>query len=298
MYSRIMVPLDGSRFSEAALPWAASLARRTGAALELVMVQEPIPGFAYEGWESAAREHGERYLEETRAKVGSEIIARVSAAFLEGHVIDVLHEKADADDVDLVVMASHGRGTLSRIWLGSVADSFVRRTKRPVLVIRPQAEAPSNGTGDAGFRKILIPLDGTELAEAALRHAVDLGALYGASYALLRVVPFPMEISSHYLPHTIQMNQSLVDDARAAAEGYLDRQAGELRKRGYTVGTEVTVAAQPARAILHEVEQDGHDLVAMATHGRGELGRLFLGSTADKVLRGSHVPVLLHRPES
>lgn len=298
MYEKIMVPLDGSRFAEAALPPAVSLARQTGAEVRLVTVQEPIPGFAYEGWEPAAREHGERYLEEIRERISHQMIEKVTASFLKGHITEVLEKQAEADDVDLVVMASHGRGMMSRLWLGSVADSFVRHTDRPVLVIRPEPEPPDEpgAETETAFRKILIPLDGTELSEDALEHAVELGALYGASYSLLRVVPYPMELTSPYLPHTIQMNRSLVDDAKAAAEQYLEGRAGELRKRGYEVETTVAVAAQPARAILDEAEDGGCDLIAMSTHGRGELGRLILGSTADKVLRGTHVPVLLHRP--
>ena len=298
MYNKIMVPLDGSRFAEAALPFAVSLARQTGAELGLVTVQEPIPGFAYEGWEAAAREHGERYLDEVRQKLEQQMIAKVAAHFLEGHVTEVLEERARADEVDIVVMASHGRGAFSRLWLGSVADAFVRHTDRPVLVIRPEADPPSGPPADVSFRKILVPLDGTELSQSALAHAVALGALYGASYVLVRVVPFPMEITSPYLPHTVQMNQALVEEAKDAAAAYLEARAADLRKRGYGVETAVVVAAQPGRAILGEAEAAGCDLVAMSTHGRSELGRLILGSTADKVLRGTHTPVLLHRPVS
>lgn len=298
MYHRIMVPLDGSRFAEAALPTAVSLSRQTGAQIHLVTVQEPIPGFAYEGWEAASREHGERYLEEVRARLAEDVVADVTSALLEGHVTEVLEKRAESVDIDIVVMASHGRGALSRLWLGSVADTFVRHTSRPVLVIRPDPDASEQAEGETAFGRILIPLDGSELSETALDHAVELGALYGAVYHLVRVVPFPIDMSSPYLPHTVQMNRSVVEEARKAADLYLEKRAASLRERGYEVDAEVVTASQAGRGILSRIEEVECDLVAMSTHGRTGLGRLILGSAADKVLRGSHVPVLLYRPRS
>ncbi len=300
MYRQILVPLDGSRFAESALPLALDVSRRTGAALHLATVQEPIPSFAYEEWEAAAADWSEDYLENVTERIGSGAGGTVTTALRTGPVVDRLREEVEEVDADLVVMATHGRGALSRAWLGSVADAFSRCCHRPVLLVRPEDDAEPAAeevSAEAAPRKMLVPLDGTELSEAALDHAVELGALFGCSYHLLRIVPYPMDIASPYLPHTVQMNQGLVEDAKQAASEYLEAQAGRLSARDLAVEWSVLVDAQPGHGILREAEERACDFIAMTTHGRSGLTRAILGSTSDKVLRGTHVPVLLYRPD-
>lgn len=296
MYRKILVPLDGSRFAESALHLALSLSRRTGADIHLTTVQEPVPSFAYDEWESAAAEWSQQYLAQASERIADRAGGEVTVALLSGPVAELLEEEASAIEADLVVMATHGRGLLSRAWLGSVADSFLHLTSRPVLIVRPEEGEAPDTEADRSFGKILVPLDGTELSECMLEHAVAFGRLFEASYHLVRVVPFPMDIASPYLPHTVQLNQGLVDEAKVSAAEYLERHAERLRAEGRSVDCRVLVDAQPGHGILKEMERAECDLIAMATHGRTGLSRAILGSAADKVLRGTHVPVLLYRP--
>ena len=141
-----------------------------------------------------------------------------------------------------------------------------------------------------------MPLDGSELSESALAHATELGELFGSAYHLTRVVAYPLDIASPYLPATVQLNQNILAEAKATAAEYLEGHADRMRRRGLRVTTSVAVDAQAGNGILVEAEAVGCDLIAMATHGRTGVGRLVLGSAADKVLRGTHVPLLLHRP--
>lgn len=297
MYRQIMVPLDGSRFAESVLPIALSLSRRTGASIHVVTVQEPIPSFAYDEWETAAGEWSEAYLksvlERFRTKAGGEMTTRL----LTGHVVESLEAEAEERSVDVVVMATHGRGAFSRAWLGSVADAYLHRTERPVLLVRPEGdEAPA--PEDFAVKRILVPLDGTDISESALDYAIEFGSLFGAEYHLVRVVPYPMQFTSPYLPHTMQMNQQFVTEAKAAADEYLEAQAGRMRERDLSVSFCTVVVPQPGHGILSELDEAGCDFLAMATHGRAGLTRAILGSTTDKVIRGTHVPILLHRPAS
>lgn len=296
MYHRIMVPLDGSRFAESVLPVALAISRRTGAPLHFVMVQEPIPSFAYDEWEDASRDWSEGYLGSVTDRASDRTDTDVTWKLLTGHVAESLESEAEAEDVDLVVMATHGRGMFSRAWLGSVTASFVHHTDRPVLLVRPDDGEAVDLASDWAPSKVLIPLDGSELSESATEHAVELGSLFSAAYHLVRVVPYPMDIASSYLPHTVQMNQGLVEEAKVVAGGYLDSQAAALGARDLQVTTGVLVDAQPGHGILKEAEAQGCDFIAMATHGRSGLTRAILGSASDKVLRGTHVPLLLHRP--
>ena len=297
MYSQIMVPLDGSRFAESALPLALSLSRHTGARLLLLTVQEPIPSFAYDEWENAAEEWTHNYQKNVLERVRDRATGEVTAELGAGHVVEVLEQVAERNAVDLIVMATHGRGMLSRAWLGSVADAFLHHTSRPVLLVRPQETGGQPDlSASVELSRLLIPLDGTELSESVLDHAVEFGSLFDSDYHLVRVVPYPMQFNSPYLPHTMQMNQQFVDEARDAADEYLRDHVQRLRERGLRADHNVVVVAQPGHGILSEAESAGCDFIAMATHARTGLTRALLGSTADKVLRGGHLPLLLYHP--
>jgi len=296
VYRLIVVPLDGSKFAEAALPLALTLSRRTGSALHFVTVLEPIPSYAYEEWESAAREWSEEYLQDLAKRVSGHADGEVTTALLTGHVVEMLDEETKARNGDLVIMATHGRGTLSRVWLGSVADGFLHDSDRPVILVRPEEGEPPPADQEHRFQTVLVPLDGSQLSECALTHAIEFGELFGAAYHLTRVVTYPLDIASPYLPHTVQMNQTIVDDARAGSADYLEGHADRMRTRGMRVTTSVVVDSQAGHGILTETEAVGCDLVAMATHARAGLSRAILGSATDKVLRGTHVPLLLYRP--
>jgi nucleotide-binding universal stress UspA family protein len=296
VYKKILVPLDGSTFAESALPLALALSRKTRASVHLLTVVEPIPAFAYEEWESATKEWSAEYLANVAERVAASAGGKVTTALHSGHVVETLTSEIRATKADVVVMATHGRGTLSRAWLGSVADGFMRQAEIPVIYVRPEEGKTPVVEPRADFETILVPLDGSELSESALAYAAEFGELFGSAYHLTRIVAYPIDVASPYLPHTVQMNQSILTDAKSAASEYLEDHADRLRKRGLRVTTSVTVGTQAGQGILAEAEAVGCDLIAMATHGRRGVGRLMLGSAADKVLRGTHVPLLLHRP--
>ena len=148
---------------------------------------------------------------------------------------------------------------------------------------------------DWAASKVLLPLDGTEMAEGILDHATELGTLFGTTYHLVRVVPYSKSFMSSYPPDLIRMNRDASEKAKEEADAYLQAQVGSLRARGLTVDWAVVEGGQAGHGILAEAERAGCDLIAMATRGRGAIARTLLGSTADKVVRGASVPVLLLR---
>jgi len=296
VYKHILVPLDGSTFAEASLPLALALTRKTGADLHLMSVVEPIPAFAYAEWEPAALDWSTQYLDSVAERVSESAGGTVTTAVHTGRVVETLREQSGALGVDLVVMATHGRGALSRAWLGSVADALMREAEMPVLFVRPtEGEAPPPEPAE-DFTTLFIPLDGSEVSESALEHATEFGELFGSAYHLTRVVAYPLEIASPYLPHTVQMNAEILTEAKAHAADYLEEHADQMRRRGLRVTVSVAVDPQAAHGVLTEAQEVGADLIAMATHGRGGMSRMVMGSAADKVLRGTHLPVLLFRP--
>ena len=299
MFAKILVPLDGSAFAETALAHALTLSRKAGGAVELVSVVEDEGAYPDPEWRRAAVEWSERSLEKAAAEVRERAGGDVSVRVLAGRVWEALVDRAREWGAGLIVMATHGRGALSRAWLGSVADAVVRHTDMPVLLLRPdEGAAPPRADAEVRFGKVLIPLDGSEVSRSAVEPAVALGSLFGARYQLLRVVSVPAESPSPYLPYAVPMNVDLIESVRRGAAESLESAASELRARGVQVDTEVVVDVQPARVILERARDLGCDLIVLATHGRGGLSRVVLGSTADKVVRGAHGPVLVVRPPS
>lgn len=296
IYSQLLVPLDGSRFGESALPLALRLSHLTGARIHLVTVQEILPAAAPAGWQSATQDSARAYLEDVAEGVREVSAGEVTTSFRVGHVVDELLE--EAWDADLVVMATHGWGMISRAWLGSVADAFSRNVPRPVLMMRPETDEGDDALGPAAewsISKMLLPLDGTPLSEAIIDHATELGSLFGASYHLVRVVPLPREFGSSYLPDLIQLNKEHLQESERVSNEYLEDQTQRLRAKGFEVDATVLVGAQPVHGILSEAESSMSDFIAISAHHRAGLTRALLGSTSDKVLRGSPVPVLLYR---
>ena len=296
MYRQIVVPLDGSTFAEAALPLAQGLSRMTGAGLHLVSVVEPTQASGWAERERASKEWN-AYLLGVSKRISRHAGGKVTTAFRIGHVVETLLTEARGREADVVVMATHGRGVLSRAWLGSVTDRFLHQADRPVILIRPEeGEGPPTASAD-GFETLLVPLDGSEFSECALAHATELGELFDSAYHLTRVVSYPLEIAPLPLPHTVHwMNQDILATKKADSAKYLEAHAERMRRRGLRVTTSVPLDPQPGNGILAEAEAVGCDAIAMATHGRTGVSRAILGSAADKVLRGTHVPLLLYRP--
>ncbi|HEV3258268.1 MAG TPA: universal stress protein [Gemmataceae bacterium] len=310
MYRSILVPLDGSEFGEHALPLALGIARRAGATLQVAQVHvalAPMYAEAVLAFDNAPdnvvkqRERG--YLERVVNRLATASSVPVDCALLEGPIAEAVNAQVKLTEVDLAVMTTHGRGPLARFWLGSVADELVRRLPIPLLLVRPQ-ETKVDLSREPTFQHILIPLDGSPLAEQIIEPAAALGSLTGADYTLLRIIkPMVMgpydpadSLPGHLDPSAVEQLQRLYRDEESEAGSYLERVAGRLRDRALKVQTRVVVHDQPAVAILEEVKAHRADLVALATHGRSGLPRLFLGSVADKLVRGTTVPVLLQRP--
>jgi nucleotide-binding universal stress UspA family protein len=302
MFTKILVPLDGSSIAEQAIPVAVSLARAARASLDFLGVHQPLAVQVtnlLEELEHARWHEDNRYItsiaDETRATVD----VPVTEAVLSGEPAAVICKRALDEGANLVVMTSHGRTGFSRAWLGSVADGVVRRAAVPVLMLRIADAAPDREGVTPLLERILVPLDGSRAAEAVLEPARALAEAFGGTLVLLRVVqPVPMGT----VPPMGFAGGTIVEDEEAThvvaleARREVEAIARGLADRGFaSVERHVVVETGVARAILDFANRHRVDLIAMSTHGRGA-SRLVVGSIADKVLRGSALPVLLRRP--
>ena len=303
MMKKLLIPLDRSPLSEQAVGRAAAIARATQAAIDLVLVHEPFGNTLDIGRNGGAvdltEEH--QYLESIAGELRSGASLSVTYAVLKGGASEMICERAKEIEADLIVMTSHARTGIGRLWLGSVADAVVRNASVPVLMLRPVERPMERDAAHHLFKKILVPLDGSLLAAEALGIATELARASEAELTLLRVIA-PVPLMSPY-DVTVPLSYAPVvpDDVatqqvanEAAAE--LDEIARRLRDEQHvSVRSEIVVNGRAAAAIIDHVRAHDIELIAMCTHGRGA-SRLLLGSIADAVLRGSGIPVLLHRP--
>lgn len=297
MYRSIVVPLDGSAFGEQALPFATTIARAAGAAVCLVHVHRERALYVVDAVPIVdevedARERGDEtaYLEGLAQRLSAQADLPISVALLDQPVAHALAAHAADTRADLIVLTSHGRGGMSRFWLGSTADALVRQTTTPLLVVRPGG-ACARASAEPRLEHMLVPLDGSALAEDILDHALALGSLTGARFTLFQAID-PETVVYVSPPAAVRADEEELQVLRAAARAYLDSVAERLRARDVHVQTKVVLDA-PAPGILEFAQSHGVDVIAMSTHGRSSIGRLLLGSVADKVIRGATQTVLV-----
>ena len=309
-YTRIILPLDGSDTSEQAIPHARGLAMQLSLPVTLVCAVEPdspaITQSLYSNrrWiEPAGSRHAE--ASEYLTKASDLLVAegmRVDTAIPHRDPAGGIVEEAGRDPNALIVIASHGRSGLARWWLGSVADKVLHTADNPVFVIRVQGQAFKSPDERPG--RLFVPLDGSELAEMVLPHVSYLASRMGLPVTLLQITPSEEEyyryaaMGSGFAPASVPSAPSvfeLVQMAGQEASAYLEDVKSRLVGQGVeTVDTQVTPGTA-ADVIVDQVSEAEGGLVAMTTHGRSGVGRMMLGSVAERVIRQSGCPVLVVR---
>jgi nucleotide-binding universal stress UspA family protein len=314
MYSRLLVPLDGSERAERALPVAATISRATGATVVLLRVIDlsrdigvwgRVPAHALETMVSDIRVASQAYLGE-RANDSALQGLPVETIVDVGNATECVLDAAESRRVDLIVLCSHGRTGLARWALGSVAEHVARHAAVPVFLLRTASGPAFAGRPpDSEHRlRVLVPLDGSPLAEAALEPAAALvQALSSPSTATLHlatVLP-PFAADPANMPDALTIE---------GAKSYLERTARQVRERhrSMVVTWSIAVELDFASGLIRVAEngQDtedagllgGCDLIAMATHGTTGIQRWALGSITDRVLHATKLPILVvHLPQ-
>lgn len=293
MYQTLLVPLDGSKFSERALPMAVILAKTMQARMVLLhVIGAPVfPGGDTAEVERQAGEEAQAYLAQLARSLLAEDL-QVETVVTYGDAAESLLLEVNSHGVDLVVMCSHGRSGLGRWIFGSVAERVLAHSAVPVLLVRPTGKVVSLGP-ESAQPSLLVPLDGSPLAEAALPHATTLARAFGSSILLLRSVE-PSRLAYHYSLRDLA-HESL-EREKHEAQSYLDSVAERLGTAGISAQTLVLVG-WPSDVISYRRTALEPRLVVMATHGRSGVARLILGSVALEVIRRSPLPILLVRPK-
>jgi nucleotide-binding universal stress UspA family protein len=290
MIKTVLVPLDGSALAERALPYATALARRTGARVVLVraVLAHTLPGADPTDAQIALRKRAEADLSATSEQL------RLAGVEAEPHVYydeaaAAILDAARVRHADLIVMASHSHSDLGRWIHGSVADDVLRHAPVPVLVV---PAAGSSAWPDDRPPRLLVPLDGSAVAEQVLAPARALATTLGCAVTFLQVVEPPAPLAA---PEFLAASGYDISAELAAAESYLEEVAADWRRAGLQAGITTAVGYPPS--LIPTVAHDkAADLIVMATHGRGGVARVVLGSVATAVLQRAGVPVLLAGP--
>jgi nucleotide-binding universal stress UspA family protein len=289
MATTIVVPLDGSALAERALPYAKELARPRGGRLVLVRaaLARTLPGLDPTDAQVSVTALAERELESVADRLRAEGLMADAHVYYDEAARAIL-DAADAQHAAVVVMSTHGRSGPGRFIYGSVADRVLRGTRLPTLLVPATCERPWPTDGPL---HVLVPLDSSEFAEEALAHVIALTGDRDVVLHLLYVVepPTPLLTYGSYVP-VFDPGPEL-----ARARYYLEVVARRFPP-GRLVPMIDTIVGEPVLAICAAARNYRADLIALATHGRGGLARLLLGSVATGVLQRASVPVLLIRP--
>jgi nucleotide-binding universal stress UspA family protein len=293
----ILLPLDGSRIAEQALPVAGAIAHRGGTKVHLASVVPQVPVFLASAEEPApdpglaqdVRDQLTEYLRSTAEALETTHGVEVTYALLDGSPAQALADHARAKRVGLIVMTTHGHSGITRFWLGSVADRLLRWVKMPVLLLRP-----TDGSFQTAFRHTLVALDGLSEGERVLEPAIELGSLGpDAQFTLVQVVEPPVALITRMAMQPAKMRPHWRELQENCARSYLERVAKAMRARGLRVSTQVISARGIGEQILGFAGAIGADLIVVGTHGARGVERMLLGSVADKVIRGATQAVLV-----
>jgi nucleotide-binding universal stress UspA family protein len=298
MYTRLLIPLDGSKTAEAVLPYGRILTGTLKIPVELLGVVDI-------GALATQVSHGSgRYFETIIAdgvRSSEEYLKRIAETF-PGHGVkctvetgkaeDVIIEKAGSD-ATLTAMATHGRSGINRLLLGSVAEKVLRGSPHPLLLIRANEEAKSEG--EAALKSVIVPLDGSELAENVLPSVLELAKPSKLEVLLLRAYQIPINtyagMEDYYPVDYEEISVGLRDEAQS----YLEKKVGELKRKGIEKVSFAIPEGSGADEIVALGRRTADNLIAMCTHGRSGVKRWVLGSVTEKVVRLSGDPVLIIR---
>lgn len=298
MYEVILVPLDGSKTAEKVLPYARYLAGKFKVPVELLAVVDVVEIASHMTSEKVhfldtiiedAVQHSTTYLRGVATTIAG---TNVRCSVEKGRAEDTIIEKAATDKTMLITMATHGRSGLNRFLLGSIAEKVLRGTVNPLLLIRAGDE---KSQGEAMLKSIIVPLDGSELAEAVLPIVADMAKKLDLEVELFRTYHVPYNVYSGDEGLYAVNYEELLAGLRDEAAEYLEKKAADLKRLGVAKVQCVTKEGLAADEIISLGRKTPDNLIAMSSHGRSGVRRWVLGSVTELVVRHSGDPVLVIR---
>lgn len=306
MNARILIALDGSKIAEQVLPHAQLLAQGLPCRIDLLRVVEPPPpeltGSArslYQAWAEEGAINAQNDLEKVAESLERNGLI-VSSSVQEGDPASIILAESEKEAGTLIAASTHGRSGLTRWLMGSVTNKVLRATVNPMLLVRAKSDPPKP---NPELRTVIVPLDGSSVAEEVLPHVVALANRLNLKVNLLRVLPTAREyaryIEQNFISSVANVGDSphqdfyMEDEIRA--RNYLCSVKDRLRRQGVSSVEDHLLRGHAASIIIDTGLETPNSMVAMTTHGGSGLGRWVLGSVTDRVVRHCGVPVLVIR---
>ena len=299
MYNKMLIPLDGSKTAEKVLPYARYLAAQFKIPVELLAVID-IAEMATHMTAERGRFLDTMVEDNVRA---SEIYLRGIAATFKGVTVkntvvkgraeDAIIEKGGGYKDTLIAMATHGRSGLNRFLLGSVAEKVLRGAANPLLLVR--ATETASADGEAIFKTVIVPLDGSEAAESVLPTAADMAKKLGLEVVLFRAYHIPYNAyAGDGGAYAVNFDE-LMAGVRDEANEYLQKKVAEMKTLGVERVSGLAKEGFAGDEIIAVGRNTPDGLIAMSSHGRSGVKRWVLGSVAETVVRHTADPVLVVR---
>lgn len=306
MLSRILVPLDGSPLAEAVLSQVIELATLRKAEIVLLRVALAHTILGTDPVEAQVRvvEEAQAYLAKIETNLVTQGLA-VKSVVRYGRAADEILDHARTGGVEMIAMSTHGRGGVRRWVLGSVAETVVRHSPVPVLLVRaagpfvsslaapsaaevPTTPAPSAPT-TVSIRHILCPVDLTPACREVMATAGAMADRFGADLTILHVVYDPLNVACSHIPHPPleQLREEMIRSAEETLRGEMQQALGPAPRASLVV-----VAGSPFQQIIRHARTHNVDLIVMGTEGKTGLNHAIMGSTAEQVVRRAPCPVL------
>jgi len=295
MFRHMLVPLDGSRLAEAVLPVTAAFARALGAKVTLLHVVEPdAPATVHGDVHLTQAEEAEAYLRGVTGWMAAQGVHAEMVVDQGGDVAASIARQAAGTEADLIILCTHGRSGVRALLFGRVAEQVLARGTTPVLLMAPTAVRREQVWT---VRRLLVSLDGSEMAEAALLAATALAHGFAAEILLVMVVPTVATLTDDRAAAARLMptaGAALLDTEAAQAATYLENVKTRLAQQGVKVSAAVE-RGEPVRVLLDRLASPDADLIVMATHGRSGVSAVWAGSVASRFVAHASRPVLLIR---
>ncbi len=299
MYTKVLVPLDGSSTAEVVLPYARFFAEALHLPVELLYAIDPDivairsdPRYIPSGqsFEANLKDKNLIYLKKLEGLFSEP--SKVTCSVELGKPEEVIVERARVHPGTLIAMATHGHG--ARRWLlGSVAEKVLHTASNHLLLVKGTTEKQAI---EICLKTVIVPLDGSSLAEEVLPHISEMARQMDLGIVLLRAYALPMTYFT--APDYYTPVDRVLETVREESVRYLDGKAEELRGQGLRRVSSISLEGEGAEQIIELAQKTPHAFIAMCTHGRSGIGRLLLGSVTSRVVRHSGSPILIIRPSN
>ena len=294
MFKHILVPLDGSKLAEAALPAAVSLAKTLNAPVTLLhVIEQDAPEEVHRDRHLTTAKEAEAYLGRTAKRAFPETAKvdwHVHTAAVEDVARSIVDHSADEFQPDLIILCSHGKSGMHDLLYGNIAQQVAAASGTPVLLIKP-----ADGETKFKLEHILVPLDNESVHDAVLPIAVELANAYKAELNLLCVIPTfgtlagEQAAAGTLMPATATAYLDISEEiAQEHFQGHLDS-----FKKAHVQATAEIARGDPAPVIAKTAEKINADLILFGTHGRAGLDAFWNRSVAAAVARRTGIPLLL-----